>query len=130
MSYLTSAKKNVQLFVETCVAAGLKHIVISPGSRNAPLTISFDEHPEVKTTLVHDERSAGFFALGIALQLQEPVAVLCTSGSAVLNYFPAVAEAYYQNIPLIVISADRPQEWIGQLDGQTIYQENILLLVD
>ncbi|MEJ6492698.1 MAG: 2-succinyl-5-enolpyruvyl-6-hydroxy-3-cyclohexene-1-carboxylic-acid synthase [Flavobacteriales bacterium] len=125
MSYLTSAKKNVHLFVETCVAAGLKHIVISPGSRNAPLTISFDEHPEVKTTLVHDERSAGFFALGIALQLQEPVAVLCTSGSAVLNYFPAVAEAYYQNIPLIVISADRPQEWINHGDGQTIMQDNV-----
>ena len=125
MSYLTSAKKNVHLFVETCVAAGLKHVVISPGSRNAPLTISFDEHPEVKTTLVHDERSAGFFALGMALQLQEPVAVLCTSGSAVLNYFPAVAEAFYQSIPLVVISADRPQEWINHGDGQTIMQDHV-----
>lgn len=125
MSYLTSDKVNVHLFVETCYAAGLKHVVISPGSRNAPLTISFDEHPEISCHLVHDERSAAFFAMGIALQLQEPVAVVCTSGSAVLNYFPAVAEAYYQSIPLIVISADRPQEWINHGDGQTIMQDNV-----
>jgi 2-succinyl-5-enolpyruvyl-6-hydroxy-3-cyclohexene-1-carboxylate synthase len=125
MSYLTSAKKNVHLFVETCVAAGLKHVVISPGSRNAPLTISFDEHPEIECFVVHDERSAAFFAMGMALQLQKPVAVVCTSGSAVLNYFPAVAEAYYQGIPLVVISADRPQEWINHGDGQTIMQDNV-----
>ncbi len=125
MSYLASDKENVHLFVETCVASGLKHVVISPGSRNAPLTISFDEHPEIECYLVHDERSAGFFAMGIALQIQKPVAVVCTSGSAVLNYFPAVAEAYYQSIPLVVISADRPQEWINHGDGQTIMQDNV-----
>ncbi len=125
MSYLTSAKENVHLFVEACVAAGLKHVVISPGSRNAPLTISFDEHPEISCTLIHDERSAAFFAMGMALQLQQPVAVVCTSGSAVLNYFPAVAEAFYQNIPLVVISADRPQEWINHGDGQTIMQDQV-----
>jgi 2-succinyl-5-enolpyruvyl-6-hydroxy-3-cyclohexene-1-carboxylate synthase len=125
MSYLTSAKENVHLFVETCVKAGLKHVVISPGSRNAPLTISFDEHPEVSCYMVHDERSAAFFAMGIALEIQEPVAVICTSGSAVANYFPAVTEAFYQCIPLVVISADRPEEWINHGDGQTIMQKEI-----
>jgi 2-succinyl-5-enolpyruvyl-6-hydroxy-3-cyclohexene-1-carboxylate synthase len=125
MSYLTSTKENVHLFVETCVKAGLKNVVISPGSRNAPLTISFDEHPEVSCTMVHDERSAGFFAMGMALELQEPVAVICTSGSAVANYYPAVTEAFYQCIPLIVISADRPEEWINHGDGQTIMQKEL-----
>ncbi len=125
MSYLTSDKENVHVFVESCVAAGLKHVVISPGSRNAPLTISFDEHPNTSCFLVHDERSAAFFALGMAIQLQQPVAVLCTSGSAVLNYFPAVAEAFYQNIPLVIISADRPEEWINHGDGQTIMQDHV-----
>ncbi len=125
MSYLTSNKENVHVFVESCVAAGLKHVVISPGSRNAPLTISFDEHPDIQCFLVHDERSAAFFAMGMALQIQEPVAVVCTSGSAVLNYFPAVAEAFYQNIPLVVISADRPEEWINHGDGQTIMQDHV-----
>jgi len=125
MSYKTSAKENVHLFVESCVKAGLKHIVISPGSRNAPLTISFDEHPEISCSMVHDERSAAFFAMGMALELQEPVAVVCTSGSAVVNYFPAVTEAFYQCIPLVVISADRPEEWINHGDGQTIMQKEV-----
>jgi 2-succinyl-5-enolpyruvyl-6-hydroxy-3-cyclohexene-1-carboxylate synthase len=123
--YLTSAKKNVHLFVESCVLAGLKTVVISPGSRNAPLTIAFDEHPEIDCLLIHDERSAAFFALGIILQRKTPVAVLCTSGSAVVNYYPAVTEAYYQCQPLVVISADRPQEWINHGDGQTIMQREV-----
>lgn len=125
MSYLTSNKENVHVFVESCVQAGLTHVVICPGSRNAPLTISFDEHPDIQCFLIHDERSAAFFAMGMALQIQEPVAVVCTSGSAVLNYFPAVAEAFYQNIPLVVISADRPAEWINHGDGQTIMQDHV-----
>lgn len=125
MSYLTSSKENVHLFVESCVKAGLKYVVISPGSRNAPLTISFDEHPEINCFMVHDERSAAFFAMGIALEKKELVAVVCTSGSAVVNYFPAVTEAFYQCIPLLVISADRPQEWINHGDGQTIMQSEV-----
>lgn len=125
MSYLTSNKENVHVFVESCVQAGLTNVVICPGSRNAPLTISFDEHPDIQCFLIHDERSAAFFAMGMALQIQKPVAVVCTSGSAVLNYFPAVAEAFYQNIPLVVISADRPAEWINHGDGQTIMQDHV-----
>lgn len=122
---ITSSKKVVQLIVEQCVSNGMKHIVCSPGSRNAPLVISFDEHPEISTYVIHDERSAAFFALGIAQQLNEPVGVVCTSGSAAVNYFPAVTEAYYQCLPLVVITADRPSAWIDQGDGQTIVQENV-----
>lgn len=122
---ITSDKKIVRQVVGQCVANGLKHVVCSPGSRNAPFVIAFDEHPEVKCYVVHDERSAGFFALGMAQQLNEPVAVLCTSGSATVNYFPAVSEAYYQCVPLVVITADRPFEWVDQGDGQTIVQRDI-----
>jgi 2-succinyl-5-enolpyruvyl-6-hydroxy-3-cyclohexene-1-carboxylate synthase len=122
---ITSDKEIVRQVVGQCVANGLKHVVCSPGSRNAPFVIAFDEHPEVKCYVVHDERSAGFFALGMAQQLNEPVAVLCTSGSATVNYFPAVSEAYYQCVPLVVITADRPFEWVDQGDGQTIVQRDI-----
>lgn len=122
---ITSNKKVVQLIVEQSISNGMKHIVCSPGSRNAPLVIAFDEHPEISTYVIHDERSAAFFALGIAQQLNEPVGVVCTSGSATVNYFPAVTEAYYQCVPLVVITADRPSAWIDQGDGQTIVQENI-----
>jgi 2-succinyl-5-enolpyruvyl-6-hydroxy-3-cyclohexene-1-carboxylate synthase len=121
----TSNKKVVQLIVEQCISSGMKHIVCSPGSRNAPLVISFDEHPGVTTYVIHDERSAAFFALGMAQQLNEPVGVVCTSGSATVNYYPAVTEAYYQCVPLVIISADRPAAWIDQGDGQTIVQENV-----
>lgn len=96
--------------------------MISPGSRNAPLTISFATHPFFKTYSIVDERCAGFFAMGMAQQLQEPTALVCTSGSAMLNYFPAVAEAFYSQIPLVVISADRPEYLIDVGDGQTIKQ--------
>ncbi|MFZ1659215.1 MAG: thiamine pyrophosphate-binding protein, partial [Flavobacteriales bacterium] len=95
-----------------CAAKGVRHAVISPGSRNAPLVIAFSKHPEIQCLQVIDERSAGFFALGLAQQSYQPVALICTSGSAVLNYGPAIAEAFYQRIPLLVISADRPEEWI------------------
>ncbi|MEN9400071.1 MAG: 2-succinyl-5-enolpyruvyl-6-hydroxy-3-cyclohexene-carboxylic-acid synthase [Bacteroidota bacterium] len=104
---------------------GMKHVVCSPGSRNAPFMIAFDEHPEIKTYVIHDERSAAFFALGLAQQLQTPVGIVCTSGSAPLNYFPAIAEAYYQCVPLVVITADRPEEWVDQGDGQTIVQRDV-----
>ncbi|WP_026838031.1 2-succinyl-5-enolpyruvyl-6-hydroxy-3-cyclohexene-1-carboxylic-acid synthase [Gillisia sp. JM1] len=114
-----------QSIVALCVAKNIKHVVISPGSRNAPLTIGFTNHPEIKAYSIVDERCAAFFALGIAQQIKQPVAVVCTSGSALLNYYPAIAEAYYSDIPLVVISADRPIERIDIGDGQTIRQKNV-----
>ncbi len=114
-----------QSIIEICQQKGVQHIVISPGSRNAPLTIGFTNNPYFKCYSIADERCAAFFALGIAQQLQEPVIVVCTSGSALLNYYPAIAEAFYSQIPLVVISADRPQNKIDIGDGQTIRQENV-----
>ncbi|MDD5152078.1 MAG: 2-succinyl-5-enolpyruvyl-6-hydroxy-3-cyclohexene-1-carboxylic-acid synthase [Flavobacterium sp.] len=114
-----------QSIIEICLAKGIKNIVISPGSRNAPLTIGFVNNPEFNCYSIADERCAAFFALGIAQQIQKPVAVVCTSGSALLNYYPAFAEAFYSQIPLIVISADRPQSKIDIGDGQTIRQEKV-----
>lgn len=120
-----SDKKSAQQIVLALFALGLKQVVISPGSRNAPLIISFNQHSEIKCTVIRDERSAAFFALGKAIESNEPVAIVCTSGSAVLNFAPAVVEAFYLRVPLIVITADRPEIWIGQGDGQTINQKNI-----
>ncbi|AUP81213.1 2-succinyl-5-enolpyruvyl-6-hydroxy-3-cyclohexene-1-carboxylate synthase [Flavivirga eckloniae] len=114
-----------QTAIQLCKAKGVKHIIISPGSRNAPLTIGFSNDDYFKCYSIVDERCAAFFALGIAQQLQEPTAVVCTSGSALLNYYPAVAEAFYSDIPLIVLSADRPKHLIGVGDGQTINQKNV-----
>ena len=113
-----------QCVVQLCKVREVKHIVISPGSRNAPLIIGFTNNPFFKCYSIVDERSAGFFALGIAQQTSEAVAVVCTSGSALLNYYPAVAEAFYTGIPLVVISADRPENLINIGDGQTIIQPN------
>lgn len=124
MTYCSNIK-GVEEFINICVQKGMEHIVISPGSRNAPLTISFARNKKIKTTVIVDERSAGFFALGIAQQTRKVVGLLCTSGSALLNYAPAVSEAYHQGIPLLVISADRPSQWVGQDDSQTIKQDNI-----
>ena len=114
-----------QSVVLLCNEKGINHVVISPGSRNAPLTIGFTHHPDMHTYSIVDERSAAFFALGLAQQLQEPVALVCSSGSAVLNYYPAISEAFYSDIPLVVISADRPIERIDIGDGQTIRQRNV-----
>lgn len=114
-----------QIAVNLCQKVGLEHIVLSPGSRNAPLTIGFTENPYFTTYSVVDERSAAFFALGIAQQIQKPVALVCTSGSALLNYYPAIAEAFYSRIPLVILSADRPLEFIDIGDGQTIRQPNV-----
>lgn len=122
---ITSAKLEVQLIVDACKKTNVTHIVLSPGSRNAPLSIAFDEDPFFTTFLIPDERSAAFVALGLAQQLKRPVAIACTSGSAPLNYYPAVVEAFYQKIPLIVLTADRPAEWTDQGDGQTIRQQNV-----
>jgi 2-succinyl-5-enolpyruvyl-6-hydroxy-3-cyclohexene-1-carboxylate synthase len=114
-----------QSIIELCLAKGVKNIIISPGSRNAPLTIGFVNNPEFDCYSIADERCAAFFALGIAKQIQTPVALVCTSGSALLNYYPAFAEAFYSQIPLIVISADRPQNKIDIGDGQTIRQQKV-----
>lgn len=114
-----------QSIIELLRAKGINNIVISPGSRNAPLTIGFVNNPNFTCYSIADERSAAFFALGIAQQINKPVAVVCTSGSALLNYYPAFAEAFYSQIPFIVISADRPQSKIDIGDGQTIRQENV-----
>ncbi len=122
---LFSDKKTVNTLVALCEQAGLREVVVSPGSRNAPLMFSFGASRKIQTTTVVDERSAAFFALGMAQQLGRPVALVCTSGTAALNYAPAISEAYYQHIPLVVITADRPAEWIDQADGQTIRQHDI-----
>lgn len=114
-----------QSIIEIFTARGIHQIVISPGSRNAPLTIGFASNSTFECFSIADERSAAFFALGIAQQTQKPVALLCTSGSALLNYYPAFAEAFYGQIPLIVVSADRPHDKIDIGDGQTIRQENV-----
>ncbi|MDN3593628.1 2-succinyl-5-enolpyruvyl-6-hydroxy-3-cyclohexene-1-carboxylic-acid synthase [Zunongwangia endophytica] len=111
--------------VSLCVSKNIKNVVISPGSRNAPLTIGFSHHPEINSYSIVDERCAAFVALGMAQQLQQPVALVCSSGSALLNYYPAISEAFYSDIPLVVISADRPIERIDIGDGQTIRQKNV-----
>ena len=118
-------KELAQLVISACHQFNIDTVVISPGSRNAPLTIGFSNHPAIEALSIVDERCAAFFALGIAQQMQKPVAILCTSGSALLNYYPAIAEAFYSNIPLVVISADRPKHLIDIGDGQTIRQENV-----
>ena len=118
-------KELAQIVISACSQFNIDTVVISPGSRNAPLTVGFSNHPEIETLSVVDERCAAFFALGIAQQTQKPVAIVCTSGSALLNYYPAIAEAFYSNIPLVVISADRPKHLIDIGDGQTIRQENV-----
>ena len=110
---------------EICAQKDIKNVILSPGSRCAALTLAFVRHPDINTRTISDERSAAFIALGMAQQTKQTVALVCTSGSAAYNYAPAVAEAYFQQIALLVLTADRPPEWIDQLDGQTIRQENI-----
>jgi len=121
----SSDKILVQWLATRTAQAGIQYVVLSPGSRNAPFAIAFDAHPNIQTLVVHDERAAAFIALGLAQDTQKPVALCCTSGSACLNYYPALAEAYYRNIPLLVLTADRPAEWINQGDGQTIVQREV-----
>ncbi len=123
---MISNKQEVQILAALMLKKGITDVVISPGSRNAPLINTFDALQEFRCFNIVDERSAAFFAMGMALRLGRPVAITCTSGSALLNYAPAVAEAFYQKIPLVVLSADRPREWIDQGAGQTIRQDNAL----
>lgn len=120
-----SVKKNVLQTVALLKAYGVKQIVLSPGSRNAPLMQTFSQDAFFECHTIVDERNAAFYALGVIQALQQPVAICCTSGSALLNYAPAVSEAYYQQLPLIVVSADRSPEWIGQMDGQTLPQSGV-----
>ena len=118
-----SNKENVNILTALLAAYGVRHAVVCPGSRNAPIVHNLNECPGIECHPVTDERSAAFCAIGISLATgMSPVAVCVTSGSALLNVAPAVAEAFYRHIPLIVISADRPAQWIGQLDGQTLPQ--------
>jgi len=114
-----------QTVILYCIQYEIEDVVISPGSRNAPLSIGFASNPSFKCYSIVDERSAGFFALGIAQQKQKPVILLCTSGSALLNYYPAVSEAYYSRIPLIILSCDRPTYKVDIGDGQTINQTKV-----
>lgn len=125
MSEVLQNTQHIFDLVELCVQNGVHHAVVCPGSRCAPLLISFGLHHAIKTISVTDERSAGFIALGIAQQTSKPVALICTSGTAGQNFAPAVTEAFYQNVPLLVLTADRPPEWIDQWDGQTIHQRGM-----
>ena len=121
-----SNKKNVNILTALLAAHGIRHAVVCPGSRNAPIVHNLNEHPDIVCYPVTDERSAGFYAIGMMQALDEPVVVCVTSGTALLNLAPAVAEAWYQHLPLIVVSADRPEPWIDQLDGQTLPQPGAL----
>ena len=124
-----------ETFVQALAVAGLRRVVISPGSRSTPLTLAFDAHPDMAVFLHLDERSAGFFALGMALATDAPVALVCTSGTAVTNYFPAITEALMSHVPLLVLTADRPPELRHSGANQTIdqvkiYGEQVLWAVD
>ncbi len=121
-----SHKQSVNILTALLVRHGVRHAVVCPGSRNASIVHNLDECPDIRCYPVTDERSAGFYALGMMQALNEPVCVCVTSGTALLNLAPAVAEAWYQHQPLIVISADRPEAWIDQLDGQTLPQPGAL----
>ncbi|QII70543.1 2-succinyl-5-enolpyruvyl-6-hydroxy-3-cyclohexene-1-carboxylic-acid synthase [Apibacter sp. B3706] len=120
-----SNKLSVQLIGEVLYRYGITNIILSPGSRNAPLTIHFTNHQEYTCYSIVDERSAAFFALGMAQSKKKPVAICCTSGTASANYYPAIIEAFYQNIPIVVLTADRPENYVDIFDGQTIRQKNM-----
>ena len=122
MNHFRQGIKNIP---EICFRQGIRKVIIAPGSRNAPLILAFTAYKEIECISMTDERSAAYFAVGIAQHSAKAVAIVCTSGTAVLNLAPAIAEAYYQNLPLIVITADRAAETIDQADGQTIRQKDI-----
>ena len=118
-------RQGIKNIPEICAQHNVRKVVITPGSRNAPLIFAFTSHSDMECISITDERSAAYFALGMAQHCGEAVALVCTSGTAVLNFAPAIAEAYYQNLPLLVFTADRPAEMIDQADGQTLRQTNI-----
>ncbi len=120
-----STKINIQQLTVLMLKAGIDKVVVCPGSRNAAIVHNF-KAAGMECYDITDERSAGFFAIGlIQANKGASVAVCCTSGSAVLNLAPAVVEAYYQALPLFVVTADRPAMWIGQKDGQTMIQSGV-----
>lgn len=121
-----SNKENINILTALLIEYGVSDAVVCPGSRNAPIVHNLSQCGAVRCHPVTDERSAGFYAVGLALATQRPTVVCVTSGTALLNLAPAVAEAFYQHVPLVVVSADRPQQWIGQLDGQTLPQHGAL----
>ena len=121
-----SNKENVNILTSLLLEYGVSDAVVCPGSRNAPIVHNLSVCEAIRCRPVTDERSAAFYALGLAIATKRPTVVCVTSGSALLNVMPAVAEAAYQHVPLVVISADRPQQWIDQLDGQTIPQPDAL----
>ena len=118
-------KKHILLLAALLKAHGIGQVVLCPGSRNIAIIKTLSKIDGIQCHAVTDERSAAFYALGLALQTRKPVAVCCTSGTALLNFHPAVAEAFYQNVPLLILSADRPARWIGQMDGQTLPQPDV-----
>ena len=125
MTKVNTDKLHLKILAESCSVYGLRKLVISPGSRSAPLTLAFYNQPNIECYVIPDERSAAYFAIGIAQFTNEPVGIICTSGTAALNLSPAIAEAFHQKLPLLILTADRPDEWVGQQDGQTINQTGI-----
>ena len=121
-----SNQNHINSLTRLLVAHGVRHAVLCPGSRNAPIVHNLNACNLLRCYAVTDERSAGFYALGLSLMSHAPVAICVTSGTALLNVLPAVAEAWHQHVPLIIISADRPTAWIGQQDGQTLQQPGSL----
>lgn len=119
-------KKFCSIIFDIIEAKGIKDIVCSSGSRNVPLLLAAAARKQLTKHFAIDERVAAFMALGMAMVSKKPVVLLCTSGTALLDYAPAVAEAYYQGIPLLIISADRPIQWIDQDDSQTLRQDKAL----
>ncbi|MGQ8337200.1 2-succinyl-5-enolpyruvyl-6-hydroxy-3-cyclohexene-1-carboxylic-acid synthase [Sunxiuqinia sp. A32] len=122
---MISTKKHIQQLAQLLLSKGIDDIIISPGSRNGPLTHTFAGCGLFNCRNIVDERSAAYFAMGLAQAKQKPVAIVCSSGTAPLNYTPGVAEAFYMNVPLIVLTADRPEYWIDQAESQCIRQKNI-----
>ena len=122
---MTTSFERIQILTDLLQKHKVRNVIFSPGSRNAPIVLAIRNNKFFNSKVIIDERSAGFIALGMAQQLQEPVIICSTSGSATLNYAPAICEAYYQKIPLLVLTADRPPEWIDQGEGQSINQNAI-----
>ena len=124
-----------EILVDSLAQAGLRAVCIAPGSRSTPLTLAFDAHPQIQVYLHLDERSAGFFAIGLALATQRTVALVCTSGTAAAEFFPAIVEANMSGVPLLVLTADRPHELRHSGANQTIdqvkiYGDHVLWSVD
>ncbi|MFN8446142.1 MAG: 2-succinyl-5-enolpyruvyl-6-hydroxy-3-cyclohexene-1-carboxylic-acid synthase [Caldilineaceae bacterium] len=125
MDAYTVRQQLINQILDSCIQLGVLEFVIAPGSRSAPLVTALAQRSELRLRIVVDERAAGYVALGIAQQLRRPVGLICTSGTAALNFAPAVTEAFYQRIPLLVLTADRPPEWIDQQDNQAIHQPRL-----